>query len=164
MVPCTKIQVIALVRVAEPISLTAIFPYAYKLVLSFHIGDKSNASFYAGILISAFSLAESLTGMYVFRHIHLCLLQTDDCSLYRYWGGLSDRIGRKPVLLMGCFGTILSLLIVGFSLNFPLALFGRLLGGALNGNIGVIQTMVGEMIVNPAHERKTTISQLFSAA
>lgn len=55
----------ALVRVAEPIALTSIFPYAWKLVLDFHVGDKSNASFYAGILISAFALAESITGMYV---------------------------------------------------------------------------------------------------
>lgn len=54
---------------------------------------------------------------------------------------------------MGCFGTIASLLIVGFSFNFWMALFGRFLGGALNGNIGVIQTMVGELVTNPAHER-----------
>ena len=65
---------------------------------------------------------------------------------------MSDRIGRKPVLIFGCLGTILSLLIVGFSVNFWMALFGRCLGGALNGNIGVIQTMVGELVVNPKHE------------
>ena len=35
-----------------------------------------------------------------------------------------------------------------------MALIGRALGGALNGNMGVIQTMVGEMITNPKHERK----------
>ena len=56
---------LALVRVAEPIALTSILPYAWKLVLRFHVGDKSNASFYAGLLISAFALAESITGMYV---------------------------------------------------------------------------------------------------
>lgn len=62
----------ALVRVAEPIALTSIFPYAWKLVLQFHVGDKSNASFYAGVLISAFALAESITGMYVVSgHSHV---------------------------------------------------------------------------------------------
>lgn len=55
---------------------------------------------------------------------------------------------------MGCFGTILSLLAVGFSLNFWMALFARFLGGALNGNQGVIQSMVGELVTNPEHERK----------
>ena len=55
---------IALVRVAEPIALTSIFPYAWQLVIDFNVGDRANASFYAGLLISAFALAESLTGMY----------------------------------------------------------------------------------------------------
>ena len=104
------------------------------MVKDFHVGDKSSASFFAGILISAFALSESLTGM--------------------YWGGLSDRIGRKPVLLIGCAGTMLSLLIVGFSTNFWVALLGRVVGGVLNGNIGVIQTMVGELVKRPEHERE----------
>ncbi|KAF2144974.1 uncharacterized protein K452DRAFT_295538 [Aplosporella prunicola CBS 121167] len=130
--PTSQLFVLALVRVAEPIALTSIFPYAWKLVLHYNVTDESNAAFYAGILISAFALAEALTGM--------------------YWGGLSDRIGRKPVLLLGCAGTLLSLLVVGFAGNFWLALFGRALGGILNGNIGVIQTMVGELVHKPEHE------------
>lgn len=69
-----------------------------------------------------------------------------------YWGGLSDRIGRKPVLLLGCAGTLFSLLVVGLAPNFWIALLGRVLGGALNGNIGVIQTMVGELVSKPEHE------------
>lgn len=50
-------------------------------------------------------------------------------------------------------GTLVSLLIVGLSTSFTIALLGRLFGGALNGNIGVIQTMVSELVVNPKHER-----------
>lgn len=87
------------------------------------------------------------------------------------WGSLSDRVGRKNVLIFGCAGTLLSLLIVGFAPNFWIALLGRVLGGLLNGNIGVIQvsyssvllavamtnfpqTMVGELVTNPKHERQ----------
>ncbi|PWY71470.1 MFS general substrate transporter [Aspergillus heteromorphus CBS 117.55] len=102
------------------------------MVRDFQVAGPDNASFYAGILVSTFSLAEALTGM--------------------FWGGLSDRIGRKPVLISGCFGTLLSLLLVGFAPNFWVALFGRALGGALNGNIGVIQTIVGELVKRPEHE------------
>lgn len=89
------------------------FPYAWKMVLDFGIGDRSTASFWAGVFISSFALAESFTGF--------------------AWGGVSDRIGRKPVLLIGCAGTLISLLIVGFSTNFWVALVGRALGGLLSG-------------------------------
>ncbi|OAA65717.1 major facilitator superfamily transporter [Niveomyces insectorum RCEF 264] len=122
----------AIVRLAEPIALTSIFPYAWAQVKHFQIGDESDASFYAGLLISSFSLAEALMGM--------------------YWGGVSDRIGRKPVLLVGCVGTMLSMLIVGVARNMWVAMLGRILGGLLNGNIGVIQTMVGELVKKPEHE------------
>ena len=61
----------AIVRVAEPIALTSIFPYAWKLVLDFKVTDRANASFYAGLLISAFALAESLTGLWVPEFEHL---------------------------------------------------------------------------------------------
>lgn len=61
------------------------------------------------------------------------------------------------MLLFGCTGTVISLLVVGFSQSFWVALSGRALGGLLNGNIGVIQTMVGEMIKLPEHERKHVV-------
>ena len=137
---------------AEPIALASCFPYAWVMVRDFHVGPDSNASFYAGLFISAFSFAESFTGL--------------------FWGCLSDRIGRKPVLLAGCGGTMLSMLVVGFAPNFWVALVGRVLGGLLSesvqssndvadvtprppdGNIGVIQTMVGELVRRPEHERE----------
>jgi MFS family permease len=130
--PTLQLFLLAIVRLAEPIALTSIFPYAWALVKRFQVGDAQDASFYAGLLISSFSLAEAAMGM--------------------YWGGLSDRIGRKPVLMLGCMGTMFSMVMVGFASNIWLALLGRALGGLLNGNIGVIQTMVGELVTKPEHE------------
>jgi MFS family permease len=110
--------IVALIRVAEPIALTSILPYAWKLCLYYGF-DENDAAFYAGILIAAFSLSEALTGM--------------------FWGSLSDRIGRKPVLLMGNTGTMIALIILGLAPNFWVGLAGRVIGGLLNGNIAVIQ-------------------------
>jgi MFS family permease len=53
-----------------------------------------------------------------------------------FWGGVSDRVGRKPIVIFGCLGTLSSLLLVGLAPNFWVALAGRVIGGALNGNIG----------------------------
>ncbi|KAL2121593.1 hypothetical protein VTJ04DRAFT_5620 [Mycothermus thermophilus] len=130
--PTLQLFLLAIVRLAEPIALTSIFPYAWALIKRFNIGSEDDASFYAGLLISAFSLAEALMGM--------------------YWGGVSDRVGRKPVLLLGCVGTMFSMLMVGLASNLWVALAGRAIGGLLNGNIGVIQTMVGELVTKPEHE------------
>jgi hypothetical protein len=77
-----------------------------------------------------------------------------------YWGGLSDRVGRKPVLLLGCVGTMFSMVMVGFASNIWVALLGRAIGGLLNGNIGVIQTMVGELVTKPEHERRFSAAPL----
>ena len=82
------------------------------MVKDFGVGDSDSASFYAGVFISTFALAESLTGL--------------------FWGSFSDRIGRKPVLLIGCAGTMVSMLFVGFATNFWVALAGRALGGLLS--------------------------------
>ncbi|KAK9778510.1 putative Major facilitator superfamily (MFS) profile domain-containing protein [Seiridium cardinale] len=130
--PTLQLFLLAIVRLAEPIALTSIFPYAWSLVKRFKIGNEQDASFYAGLLISAFALAEASMGM--------------------YWGGLSDRVGRKPVLLLGCVGTMFSLILVGFATNIWVALIGRAVGGFLNGNIGVIQTMVSELCTKKEHE------------
>ncbi|KAG9631261.1 hypothetical protein KCU64_g16732, partial [Aureobasidium melanogenum] len=39
--PTTQLFFLALVRVAEPIALTSIFPYAWKLVLDFNVTDRA---------------------------------------------------------------------------------------------------------------------------
>jgi MFS family permease len=98
------------------------------------IKGEEDASFYAGLLISAFAMAEASTAM--------------------IWGNISDRYGRKPIILVALAGTALSSLIFGFAKRYWVALLARVIGGALNGNVAVMQTMVAEMIKNPKHERK----------
>ena len=61
------------------------------------------------------------------------------------WGRLSDRIGRKPVLLAGIFGLALSLLCFGLSQSFIAFVASRSLAGILNGNVGVLKAMMGEI-------------------
>ncbi|KAF2465580.1 MFS general substrate transporter [Lindgomyces ingoldianus] len=131
--PARQMAILALCRICEPIAFMSIFPYAYYMVESFHIAEgKAQISMYVGMVTSAFAFAECASGV--------------------FWGRLSDRIGRKKVLLGGLFGTGLSMLLFGFASNLATALIARALGGLLNGNIGVLQTTVAELVTVEKHQ------------
>ncbi|MFZ9683182.1 MAG: MFS transporter [Cephaloticoccus sp.] len=61
------------------------------------------------------------------------------------WGGLSDRIGRRRVLLFTISGTALSYVLWCFSGSFLLFIFARLLGGAFAGNLSVATAAVADV-------------------
>ena len=49
-----------------------------------------------------------------------------------FWGALSDRYGRKSILLAGILGNALSMLMMGLAGSFPILLLSRALGGLLS--------------------------------
>lgn len=61
------------------------------------------------------------------------------------WGRLSDRIGRRRVLLVTVAGTGLSYLLWIFSEGFVLLLLARVLGGLMAGNIAVATAAVADV-------------------
>lgn len=61
------------------------------------------------------------------------------------WGGLSDRIGRRPVLLWTVAGTALSYVIWALSGSFWLFIAARLLGGGFGGNLSVATAAVADV-------------------
>ena len=60
-------------------------------------------------------------------------------------GRMSDRYGRRPILIFSQAGTALSFLILGLSRNFTVMLLARLLDGASGGNILVAQAYVADV-------------------
>jgi len=62
------------------------------------------------------------------------------------WGRVSDAGGRKRVLLIGLTGTTISCIGFGLSTSFWQALCFRMVAGALNGNVGVMRTMISEIV------------------
>ena len=61
------------------------------------------------------------------------------------WGGISDRRGRRPTLLLTLFGTALSYVIWFFAGNFALLVFARLLGGVMAGNISTASAVAADI-------------------
>ncbi len=61
------------------------------------------------------------------------------------WGRLSDRIGRRPVLLISCAGNTLAYLIWIFADDFTVLLVSRLLAGAMTGNVAAANAAVADI-------------------
>lgn len=61
------------------------------------------------------------------------------------WGGLSDRIGRKPVLLISIFGLFISYILWFFSANFTLIILARVIGGLMAGNISTASAAAADV-------------------
>lgn len=64
------------------------------------------------------------------------------------WGKISDRFGRRPVLLTGLIGNSVSSCLFGLSTNIWWAIGSRALCGVMNGNSGVARSVVSEITDN----------------
>ncbi|MBT7608886.1 MAG: ferrochelatase [Bacteriovoracaceae bacterium] len=61
------------------------------------------------------------------------------------WGGISDRIGRKPVLMISITGLALSYLLWIFSGSFTVLILARFIGGIMGGNISTATAVVADV-------------------
>lgn len=121
-----QIALLVLCRVTEPLAFTSISPYIYFMVRDFGYNDPSTISALVTLVMSSFAFGQALTGI--------------------FWGRFSDHLGRKPALLLGLIGTSISICVFGLSRNIYWAIAGRLLAGMLNGNVGVMRTIIAEII------------------
>ncbi len=61
------------------------------------------------------------------------------------WGRLSDRIGRRPVLLTSIAGNVAALLVYGFAHSYAWLLAARLMAGICTANISVANAYVADV-------------------
>jgi len=74
------------------------------------------------------------------------------------WGRLSDRIGRRPVLLFTVAGTAVSLAGLALAPSVPWLFAARILSGAFAANIGVATAYLGD--VTPPGERTVWMGRI----
>lgn len=60
-------------------------------------------------------------------------------------GRLSDRFGRRPVLLLSVFGTFLGFLLLGFANSLWMLFASRILDGLTGGNLSVAQAYISDV-------------------
>ncbi|KAF1935479.1 MFS general substrate transporter [Clathrospora elynae] len=132
-----QLLVLMLARLSEPLTQTSLGSYLYYQLQSFDPSlPDSTISYQAGIISSAFPAAQFLTTM--------------------LWGRFSDSEhgGRKRTIYFGLLGTMLSIIGFGFSHSFPIAVAFRCMGGVLNGNVGVMRTMISEIIKEKKYQSR----------
>jgi MFS family permease len=126
--PFRKLLVAVLLLTCDYLSAAALFPYLSQMTCDLlgldEVKDAKLVGYYAGFIGSSYYVTQLISAP--------------------MWGYISDRIGRRPVLLIGITGTIFSCLLFGFSKYFWMAILSRCLYGAFNGNLGVVKTYVRE--------------------
>jgi Arabinose efflux permease len=61
------------------------------------------------------------------------------------WGRLSDRVGRKPVLLLGLAGTVAGYVFMGFAQSVQALFAARLIAGISGANISAAQAYLADI-------------------
>ncbi|HEY3357247.1 MAG TPA: MFS transporter [Polyangia bacterium] len=69
------------------------------------------------------------------------------------WGRLSDRVGRRPVLLVSLVGSTLSYALAAAAPSLAILFVARLLGGIAGGNIAAAQAYVAD-VTSPEERAK----------
>lgn len=62
-----------------------------------------------------------------------------------WWGQLSDRRGRRPILLIGLFGSGASYLMFGLAGTLGGLFLARILAGVMGANVGVAQAYIADV-------------------
>ena len=94
-------------------------------LLPFYAETFGATAFTVGLLATSFSLMQ-----FIFAPI---------------WGRLSDRVGRRPIILLGLLGSCLSYLAFGMASTLPLLFAARIFAGIAGANIPTAQAVVADL-------------------
>jgi MFS family permease len=129
-VPWGRLTPLYLAIFASGTSQNLIVPFVVEMCATrFKVapGDVGVAS---GVLVGGFMLSSSLSSLGL--------------------GHISDRLGRRPLILLGLLASGLSTLLFGISETFAVALLARIGGGLFNGNIGILRAAISDVVTSYA--------------
>ena len=96
-----------------------------------YVANPHQIAFYVGLLLSIYALCQFFSAP--------------------GFGALSDRFGRKPVLLVSLFGSVVGYLFLGFAGALWMLFLGRIIDGLTGGNISTIYAYMAD--ITEPHQR-----------
>ena len=120
------LSILFLVVATELIGFGLIIPVLPQIAFGM-----AKSPFYIGILMAAYSAAQFISAPLL--------------------GSLSDKYGRKPILVISKLGTVLGYVVLALSSSYWLFLLSRLIDGFTGGNISVARAYVAD--VTPPEDR-----------
>ncbi|KAM3471050.1 hypothetical protein MY5147_006062 [Beauveria neobassiana] len=132
-----QLLILFLCRLVDFLQVASMQAYVFYQLK--HMDDSlsdASISTQAGLLQACFTGAQVMTAM--------------------LWGKAADAhwCGRKWVVVIGLAGTAMSCLGYGFATTLFWAAFWRAFGGAVNGTVGVIRTMISEIIKEKKYQSR----------
>jgi DHA1 family tetracycline resistance protein-like MFS transporter len=98
-------------------------------ILPFMVGkyvhNPSEIAFYVGLILSIFALCQFFAAPGL--------------------GALSDKFGRKPILLISMFGSVIGYLFLGFAGALWMLFLGRIIDGITGGNVSTIYAYMADI-------------------
>lgn len=123
------LTVLFLVVLIDMIGFTLVIPFLTYFVQDLATGDGFSdigaRDRWVGIVLASYTL-----GQFLFTPL---------------LGSLSDRFGRRPILMLGLASNTVFLIIFGLASTLWMALIARFLAGAGNGNIAVTRAYIGDI-------------------
>ncbi len=120
--------IIALINFINALSFTILIPTIYQYGRKFDLSDIQTS-----FLFAIFSIAQFFATPII--------------------GKLSDRYGRRPLLIISLVGTVIGNLLAGTAPNATVLFFARFLDGITGGNVSVAQAVIAD-ITTPENRAK----------
>jgi DHA1 family tetracycline resistance protein-like MFS transporter len=139
--PNAGLYFILVTIVLDAMGLGLIIPVLPKLIIEFADGNETAGSQYFGVLLGVYSLM-----MFLFSPLV---------------GTLSDRLGRRPVLLVSLSGQGLDYLLMAFAPGLGWFALGRVLSGITGASITTAQAYIAD--VTPAEGRAKAFGMIGAA-
>lgn len=119
------ISFILLTLLIDIIGIGIVVPVLPELVKQFVGGNASSASFYVGVIAATYSLMQFICAPIL--------------------GALSDRFGRRPILLASMFGLGVDYVVQGFAPSIGWLFAGRLIAGVMGASISTANAYIADI-------------------